>query len=99
MDEYDKYEARCKKLRTANERLLAGFETWLKSAGLSEKTISNHLSNIDFYINEGSIWIPVSYARSTPRRGLSSPLPRMRVLCTNWKNPRYQGSFSCEMPR
>jgi site-specific recombinase XerD len=52
MDEYDKYEARCKKLRTANARLLAEFETWLKSAGLSEKTISNHLSNIDFYINE-----------------------------------------------
>jgi hypothetical protein len=47
----------------------------------------------------GSIWIPVSYARSTPRRGLSSPLPRMRALCTNWKNPRYQGSFSWEMPR
>lgn len=25
---------------------------WLKSSGLSEKTINNHLSNIDFYVNE-----------------------------------------------
>jgi intergrase/recombinase len=52
MDEYDKYEADCKKIRKANNILLAEFETWLKSAGLSEKTIKNHLSNIDLYINE-----------------------------------------------
>jgi intergrase/recombinase len=52
MDEYEKYEADCKKIRKANESLLADFEAWLKSSGLSDKTIGNHLSNIDFYINE-----------------------------------------------
>ena len=52
MNEYDKYEDDCKKIRAANNKLLAEFETWLKSVGLSKKTISNHLSNIDFYINE-----------------------------------------------
>ena len=52
MNEYEKYEDDCKKIRTANEKLLVEFETWLKSAGLSENTISKHLSNIDFYINE-----------------------------------------------
>jgi site-specific recombinase XerD len=52
MDDYQKYEEDCKKIRKANERLLNEFEMWLKSAGLSDKTINNHLSNIDFYVNE-----------------------------------------------
>ena len=52
MDDYEKYEEDCKKIRKANERLLADYGVWLKSSGLSEKTISNHLSNIDFYINQ-----------------------------------------------
>jgi len=52
MDDYEKYEEDCKKIRTANERLLNEFEAWLKSSGLSEKTTNNHVSNIGFYINE-----------------------------------------------
>ena len=52
MDDYEKYEADCKKIRRANQKILTDFESWLKSSGLSEKTINNHLSNIDFYINE-----------------------------------------------
>ncbi|MFQ5329719.1 MAG: recombinase [Thermodesulfobacteriota bacterium] len=52
MDAYEKYEEDCKKLRSANERLLKEFDAWLKSSGLSENTISNHCANIDFYINE-----------------------------------------------
>jgi site-specific recombinase XerD len=52
MDDYEKYEEDCKKIRKVNERLLNEFELWLKSAGLSEKTINNHLSNIEFYVNE-----------------------------------------------
>ena len=52
MDDYEKYEADCQKIRTANQKLLTDFESWLKSSGLSEKTLKNHLLNIDFYINE-----------------------------------------------
>ena len=52
MDDYEKYEEDCKKVRKCNERLLNEFEVWLKSSGLSEKTINDHLSNIDFYVNE-----------------------------------------------
>ncbi len=54
MDDYENYEKECKKIRKANERLLNQFEVSLKSSrtGLSEKTINNHLSNIDFYVNE-----------------------------------------------
>jgi site-specific recombinase XerD len=52
MDDYEKYEKLCKRIRKANERLLVEFEVWLKSSGLSEKTVTLHLSNIDFYVNE-----------------------------------------------
>lgn len=52
MDDYEKYEEDCKEIRKANQRLLNAFAVWLKSSGLSEKTIDNHVSNIDFYINE-----------------------------------------------
>ncbi len=52
MDDYEKFEKDCKKIRKANENLLNEFNIWLKSYDLSEKTINNHLSNIDFYANE-----------------------------------------------
>ena len=52
MDDYEKYEKECKKIKKVNEALLNEFEIWLKSSGLSDKTINNHLSNIDFYVNE-----------------------------------------------
>lgn len=46
------YETACNKVRESNTALLDGFEAWLKISGLSEKTIANHLSNVNFYINE-----------------------------------------------
>ena len=52
MDDYEKYEKDCKKIRKVNEQLLTEFEVWIKSSGLSKKTIDNHLSNVEFYINE-----------------------------------------------
>ena len=52
MDDYEKYEEDCKNIRKSNEHLLKEFDDWLKLSGLSEKTINNHTSNIDFYINE-----------------------------------------------
>ena len=52
MDDYEKYEEDCEEIKKANERLLVEFEARLNSSGLSEKTINNHISNIDFYVNE-----------------------------------------------
>jgi site-specific recombinase XerD len=52
MDDYEKYEENCKKIRKENKGLLIEFAMWLKSSGLSEKTIDNHFSNIDFYLND-----------------------------------------------
>ncbi len=52
MDDYEKYENECKKIRTTNTQLLTDFEHSLKLSGLSENIINNHVSNIDFYVNE-----------------------------------------------
>ena len=52
MDNYEKYEDDCKNIRKANTRLLSEFELSLKSYVLSENAINNHVSNIDFYVNE-----------------------------------------------
>ncbi len=52
MDDYEKYEEDCKEIRESNARLLKEFGSWLILSELSEKTIKNHISNIDFYINE-----------------------------------------------
>ena len=52
MNGCEQYEEDCKRIREANERLLNDFGAWLKLSCLSEKTINNHISNIDFYINE-----------------------------------------------
>jgi site-specific recombinase XerD len=52
MDDYEKYEENCKEIRKDNKGLLIEFAMWLKSSGLSEKTIDNHFSNIDFYLND-----------------------------------------------
>jgi len=52
MDDYEKYEKDCKKIKQDNEILLNKFEDWMRSSGLSNKTVNNHILNIDFYINE-----------------------------------------------
>jgi len=67
MGDYEKYEADCKKIRKDNETLLVEFEAWLKSSGLSEKTIRNHLSNIDFYINEYLLYEDATEAKDGVR--------------------------------
>lgn len=51
MIDYDEYEQECTKIREENEQLLAEFELWLQEKNLADKTIRNHLYNVDFYIN------------------------------------------------
>lgn len=63
MDDYEKFEEDCKAVREANKNLLGDFEAQLKSTGLSKKTIDNHISNIDFYINEYLLYEDATEAR------------------------------------
>jgi len=51
MDEYEKYEAECKKRREENHTFLMGFTRYLEDKKLSKKTIDKHVQNIDFHIN------------------------------------------------
>ena len=51
MDEYKAYEEACERIRHQNARLLSDFEVWLAARGLSEKTISSHIQNVDLYVN------------------------------------------------
>lgn len=52
MEDYDKYEADCARIRTTNAALLADFAAWLKATGIADKTVEQHRGNIAFYINE-----------------------------------------------
>ena len=52
VEDYEGYEQKCEEIRRINLELLKIFEHDLEDAGLKEKTISSHLSNVDFYIND-----------------------------------------------
>ena len=52
INDHETDEKKLNEIRKANELHLAGFEKWLKSKGLSPKTINMHISNADFYIND-----------------------------------------------
>ena len=51
MNDYEKYEAECKKIKKYNEELLNNFKIWLQKKGITDETISNHIGNVDLYIN------------------------------------------------
>jgi len=50
--DYEVYEKKRDSIHEENGKHLAGFEKWLKKDGLSEKTITKHISNAEFYIND-----------------------------------------------
>ena len=49
---YEEHEKACKEIRNENAKLLEDFEQWLVKKNLSEKVKRNHVSNVDFYIND-----------------------------------------------
>jgi len=51
-DDYEKWERECKKMRASNKKLLAQFKEWLSDKALSQTSISRHVNNIEFYVNE-----------------------------------------------
>ncbi|BBO83768.1 hypothetical protein DSCO28_43340 [Desulfosarcina ovata subsp. sediminis] len=52
MDDYERFEKECKKIRKENDNILNEFKEYLIQKGLKLKTVNNHVSNVDFYINE-----------------------------------------------
>jgi site-specific recombinase XerD len=49
MNDTDSYDARVQAIRAYNQPILEDFRVWLKQSGLSEKTVENHVDNIDFF--------------------------------------------------
>ena len=68
MSNYDNWDEDCEKMRVVNRRLLAEFEIWLQSSNLAEKTIKNHLSNVEFYINEYLLYDDLTTAENGSSR-------------------------------
>lgn len=48
---YDEWERECERIRERNADILEEFRTALRFEALVEKTINNHIRNIEFYIN------------------------------------------------
>ena len=47
MEDYDKEVA---EIRKYNQPILDDFQAWLEKTGLTEKTTSKHIQNVDFVI-------------------------------------------------
>lgn len=45
------YEDEVKEIENSNKEHISTFKKWLKVKELSDKTIINHINNVDFYIN------------------------------------------------
>ena len=43
------YDERVRAINAYNQPILEDFRAWLEQSGLSEKTIENHVDNIDFF--------------------------------------------------
>lgn len=46
------YEKELNKMKKKNQKYLDEFKKWMQDKGLADKTIKQHLSNADFYIND-----------------------------------------------
>jgi len=51
-DDYRVYQEKCKEIIAQNIVLLHKFEEYLLRSGISGETISNHLKNMHFYLND-----------------------------------------------
>lgn len=52
MDEMTEYEKKCEQYKKENEVYLEWFKQDLEEKGLKQKTIKNHLENMDLYLND-----------------------------------------------
>lgn len=60
---YEKWEKESERIRKENEALLEEFKFWLSKSGLGDKTINNHIGNVDFYINNYLLYSDIIEAK------------------------------------
>ena len=51
-DYYAEYDKKAEAVRKKNKEYLDGFEKHLRAKGLGDRTIENHVFNVEFYINK-----------------------------------------------
>ena len=49
MSDVNTYDERVRAIRAYNQPILEDFRAWLEQSGFTEKTIENHVDNIDFF--------------------------------------------------
>ena len=54
------YERKVGQIQKRNEPILKGFQAWLVQNGLAPKTVKNHISNIEFFIEYLISYEPLS---------------------------------------
>ena len=86
MDDYERYEAECEKIRAENEKLLDEFELWLKRSGLSKKTVHTHSHNIKLYINHYLLYDDVTKPENGAHR-VSMYLGYWFIRKAMWASP------------
>jgi intergrase/recombinase len=97
LDDYEKYELDCERIRKENGEILLQFKGWLQDSQLSEKTIRNHVLNIDFYVNEFLLYRDAIEAKDGAnkisyflgdwfaRKALWSSVYQINGYCTSFK--------------
>jgi len=61
-DDYKKWEADCEKVRAENKKLLEAFGKWLDTKQLKEKTIQDHIFNVDLFVNDYLLYYDITKA-------------------------------------
>jgi len=87
LDDYEKYEKECKRIRKENERILDEFDAWLGNANLKDKTISKHVANIGFYISEYLLYEDAVEAKDGVS-GVSMFLGYWFIKKAMWSSPK-----------
>ena len=49
MSDANTYDVKVRAIHAYNQPILDDFRAWLKQSGLAEKTVKNHVDNIDFF--------------------------------------------------
>ena len=98
MSDVETYDVRVRVIRAYNQPILADFQAWLEQSGLSEKTVKNHVDNIDFFTkylvysfplkkldeaDSGDVWMFL--ADWFPRKALWASATSVKSYCASFK--------------
>ncbi len=96
--QYQEYERACATIRKQNVQLLKEFRNWLSEKGLAEKTILQHIENVDFYVNDFLLYYDAVPA-SEGAREISSCLGDWFIRKALWASPTSIRSIAASLKK